>query len=120
MNTRSVQPVLAVTDRNLAELLTQPQAILILAKSDCGACAQYQREIEARRMRGELAGVAIGKLTLDQQGSPGFKRDNPWLADVSQLPYTVIYARGEAIDRFAASKGTFLMERFEDAFALAT
>ncbi len=107
--------VVQVTDRNLPDLLGAPQAILILAKSGCGACARYQTEIEARLAQGELAGLAIGKLTLDQPGAPRFKRDNPWLADLRYLPYTVLYRDGQPIDGFAASKSSYLVERLDAA-----
>jgi hypothetical protein len=49
------------------------------------------------------------------RGSRAFKRSNPWLSTLDHLPYTALYASGEKVDEFAASKGFFLMERAEDA-----
>jgi hypothetical protein len=61
----------------------------------------------------------IGKLILDQGGSAGFKRANPWLAGLSHLPYTVLYHSGQRVDEFAASKAAYLLERVEAAFGSA-
>ena len=60
--------------------------------------------------RGELADVAVRKLVLDERGALGFKRANPWLAEVEVLPYTVRYRRGERIDGFAGSSAAYLRE----------
>jgi hypothetical protein len=109
-------PLLHVNDQSLALVLAAYQAILVITKSDCGACVTYQADIERLLGRGKLAGIVIGKLVLDQSGSSGFKRANPWLADVTHLPYTVLYRHGQIVDRFAASKGSYLVERVEDAF----
>lgn len=34
--------------------------------------------------------IPIGKLDLDQRGLADFKRDNPWLKDVADLPFNVV------------------------------
>ena len=44
-------------------------------------------------------------------GSRRFKRANPWLQGVDLLPYTLLYASGEKVDEFAASRGMYLLER---------
>jgi len=80
-------PVLYVDDDTVECVMNAPHGALILAKDDCGSCAQYEVEIQRLQDR-EL---------------------------LDHLPYTVLYASGEKVDEFAASKGFFLMERAEDA-----
>jgi hypothetical protein len=109
----------AITDANLRELLASPRAVLVIGKSDCGHCVAYEREILALQAKGELDDVAIGKLLLDAPGSPRFKKENPWLGTLKALPHTLLFVGGEHVENFAASKGTYLVERIEAMMAAA-
>jgi hypothetical protein len=51
---------------------------------------------------------------LTRLGCRAFKRENPWLRDVTYLPYTVLYRSGERVDEFASSRGSYLLERASD------
>lgn len=103
----------AITDRNIRELLSEPRAVLVIGKSDCGHCISYEKEILELQGQGGLDGVAIGKLLLDAPGSPRFKKENPWLGTLKALPHTLIFVDGEHVENFAASKGAYLVERIE-------
>ncbi len=103
----------AITDANIRELLASSRAVLVIGKSDCGHCISYEREILALQQQGELGDVAIGKLLLDAPGSPRFKKENPWLGSLQALPHTLVFIDGEHVENFAASKGTYLVERIE-------
>ena len=107
--------MLYVDDETVESVTGAPHGALILAKDGCGSCAEYEAEIRRLQDRELLGDLVVGKLMLTQPGSRAFKRSNPWLATVEDLPYTVLYASGEKVDEFAASKGFFLMERAEDA-----
>jgi peroxiredoxin (alkyl hydroperoxide reductase subunit C) len=109
--------VLRVTDTTIGAALAAERAVLILTRGDCPNCAVYQAEIEAAAARGDLAGIALAKLVLDEPGAARFKRDNPWLAGVDALPYTVLYRDGCPIDRFAASRGAYLLEQLRRSLA---
>ncbi len=110
--------LLQVTDRNFGELAGSERAVLILTKSDCGYCAAYQAEIEDLLGWGQMGKiVVVGKMVLNERGViRNFKRENPWLADLKFLPYTLLYSKGQRVDGFAASKGAYLLERIESAF----
>lgn len=111
------KPIREVTDQNLGEVVEAERAVLVLTKTGCGHCAAYQAEIEALLERGAMGGTVIGKMPLNQRGViRDFKRNNPWLADLKVLPYTLLYSKGQRVDGFAASKGSYLLERIEDAF----
>ena len=114
----SAKPVRAVTDQNLEEVVEAERGVLILTKTGCGHCVAYQAEIEALLERGAMRGTVIGKMPLNQRGViRDFKRNSPWLADLQFLPHTLLYSKGRRVDNFAASKGSYLLERIEDAFA---
>jgi hypothetical protein len=108
--------IVPVTDHNLDAVLGAEHAVLILSKKSCGYCAEYYAEIEALRAQGQLTSVTIGKVTLDQPGAGRFKRDNPWIATLEALPYTLLYLRGERVDQFAASRGAYLRSRAARTF----
>ena len=88
--------------------------VLILGKDDCDSCAAYEADVRRLQEQGVLGELVVGKIMLMQPGSRAFKRENPWLRDVSFLPYTVLYAAGERVDEFASSRGSYLVERASD------
>jgi hypothetical protein len=109
--------IVQVIDRNLEEIVEAERAVLILTKDGCGSCAAYQAEIEALLEQGQIGEIVVGKMALNQRGViRDFKRENPWLADIKFLPYTLLYGKGQRIDGFAASKGSYLLEQVELAF----
>jgi len=106
--------VLYVDDDSVEHVLGAVHGALVLAKDGCDNCAAYEAEIRLLQEQGRLGDLVIGKIMLTQPGCRRFKRENPWLRDVADLPYTLLYASGEKIDEFAASRGTYLLERAED------
>ncbi|MEK6237730.1 MAG: hypothetical protein N2C14_23725 [Planctomycetales bacterium] len=80
----------------LDDFLQSPRAVLMLGKSDCAACKKWTGELETfLATEEEWSGVRFGKLELDQRGITSVKRANPWLAELDDLPYNVIYFDGE-------------------------
>jgi len=81
---------------NWRELLAAPRAVLILAKTTCAACAAWSEELTAfLDADPRLADVRFGKMYLDRPGLIDFKRGNPWLAEVEDLPFNLLYEHGE-------------------------
>lgn len=107
--------LLYVDDDTLDRVVGAPRGALVLAKDDCENCAGYETEIRGLQERGMLGDLVVGKLLLTRPGCRRFKRENPWLTRVDFLPYTLLYADGEKVDEFAASRGTYLLERAADA-----
>jgi hypothetical protein len=106
--------VLYVDDDTVGRVVGARHGALVLAKDDCENCAAYEAEIRHLHEEGQLGDLVVGKMMLTQPGCRSFKRENPWLREVDVLPYTLLYASGEKVDEFAASKGTYLLERAED------
>ena len=106
--------VLYVNDDTVDSVVGARHGALVLAKDDCDNCAAYEAEIRDLQEGGKLGDLVVGKMVLTQPGCRQFKRTNPWLRAVDVLPYTLLYASGEKVDEFAASKGTYLLERAED------
>ena len=79
-----------------------PTAVLMLGKTDCAACKEWSEELSAFLENDEaFTDVRFGKIFLDTPGLVSFKRANPWLAEVDNLPTTVIYKGGERAKTFA-------------------
>lgn len=87
------------------EFLDSPAAVLLIGKSDCDACAAWTRDIEAFLADDETewANVRFGKIELDRGGLGAFKKENPWLAEINDLPYTLVYVGGERKKEFLGS-----------------
>jgi hypothetical protein len=95
-----------------------PVAVLMIGKSDCAACAQWTEELREMLAHDERwRNVRFGKLLLDKPGLVSFKRANPWLAELDELPFNVIYVNGEPVKRFAGSGVERLVSRLERATA---
>jgi hypothetical protein len=106
--------VLYVNDDTVDRVVGARHGALVLAKDDCDNCAAYEADIRRLHEKGLLGDLVVGKMVLTQPGCRRFKRANPWLSQVDDLPYTVLYTSGEKVDEFAASKGTYLLERATD------
>jgi hypothetical protein len=106
--------VLYVDDDTVERVVGARHGALVLAKDDCDNCAAYEAEIRRLHEQGHLGDLVVGKIVLTQPGCRRFKRANPWLSEVDFLPYTLPYTSGEKVDEFAASKGTYLLERAAD------
>ena len=111
----SADSFLYVADDTVDSVVGARHGALILAKDDCDNCAAYEAQIRRLQEEGQLGDLVVGKIVLTQPGARGFKRANPWLGEIDFLPYTLLYASGEKVDEFAASKGTYLLERAADA-----
>lgn len=94
-------------------ITTSPTAVLMLGKTDCAACAAFSKEIEELLAHGGREGVRFAKMYLDTGGLIGFKKANPWLADVTDLPYTVIFKDGQIVKKFAGGGIDRLMKRLD-------
>jgi hypothetical protein len=106
--------LLYVDDESVDRVTQAARGALILAKDDCENCAAYEADVRRLQEQGILSELVVGKIVLTQPGSRAFKRQNPWLRDVTYLPYTVLYRAGERVDGFASSRGTYLLERASD------
>lgn len=86
-------------------LSDHPLAVLILTKTDCPLCHEWQQTLSGFFHEGGAdwtRGVRFGALSLDQPGSLEFKRSNPWIKDrVRFLPFNIIYTDGRITAAFA-------------------
>lgn len=97
---------------NWREFLQAPVAVLMLGKSDCEACAAWSAELEQFLASDtEWTDVRFGKMLLDKGGLYEFKKANPWLAEVDQLPFNLIYVGGERRKSFAGAGVERLLTR---------
>jgi hypothetical protein len=85
-----------VDGANWREFVTAPVALLVVGKSDCGACATWAAELEGfLDTDAEWPHVRFGKMFVDKPGLIEFKRASPWLAEVDELPFNQLYVDGQ-------------------------
>lgn len=109
-----------LNDDTFEDLFAAEYAVLVIGKSDCGYCQKYNADIADLVESRTYGDVVFGKLALDKPGSTQFKRANPWISRLKELPYTVLYRSGEPVDKFAASKASYLKERLQEIFLQPT
>jgi hypothetical protein len=86
---------------NWREFVAAPVALLVIGKTDCGACAAWTAALEQFLAADtEWQHVRFGKMYVDKGGLIEFKRASPWLADVDELPFNQLYLRGERSKSF--------------------
>ena len=99
---------------NWEAFVAAPAALLMLGKSDCEACAAWTAELETFLETDERwRHVRFGKLLLDKPGLISFKRANPWIAELHDLPTNVLYVNGQEVKRFAGGGVERLVTRLE-------
>jgi hypothetical protein len=105
-----------VNDESLAALLGAERTVLVLTRGANVPSGSYLRELERQMADGELEGYGVARIVLDEPGAEQFKRDNPWLAAMHHLPFTLLYRGGRKVDAFATSSADYLLERIEQAY----
>lgn len=77
-------------------LLAAPIAVLVVGKTTCEHCKTWAAELdEFLASDDEFGGVRFGKIDLDTPGLVSFKREHPWVAELSDLPHTSIWVDGQ-------------------------
>jgi len=106
---------LELLDRDTWEdFLSADAAVLILGKSDCAACAAWTSELQGFLADDQdWTNVRFGKIDLDVGGLAGFKKENAWLAEIKDLPFTLIYVDGERKKDFLGSGVSRLVNRMQ-------
>ena len=103
-----------ITRDNWEEFLSAPAAVLMLGKTDCANCTRWTEELQ-----GLLANeqwwptVRFGKMLIDTPGLLKFKKANPWLSEVDDLPFNVLYKDGERVKSYAGGGGDRLDNRLK-------
>lgn len=105
-----------INDKNFLDFIKVEYAVLVLGKSSCGNCYEYDKDISEILNKPEYATISFGKIVLDEPGSMMFKKNNTWISKLEYLPYTVLYRRGQKVDEFTASNLRYLEEKLQDNF----
>lgn len=91
-----------LTPDNWEDFSKADVAVMVLGKTDCPACNEWSGELTQALADNTLPdNVRFGKLIINQKGLLSFKKANPWLAEVDQLPFNVIYQQGEIVKKYA-------------------
>jgi hypothetical protein len=106
---------LEILDRDSwRDFLAAPTAVLMLGKTDCPACLAWTEELHVFLADDERwTATRFGKLELDRPGLGAFKKENPWLSALDDLPYTIVYVSGEKKKEFLGSGIDRLVNRLQ-------
>lgn len=86
---------------NWENFYTEGVHVLVVGKTTCNACKEWGTELESYLdSSDDFPSVEFGKIMIDQGGLVKWKKASPWLADVSDLPCTVILKNGEIMKQF--------------------
>jgi hypothetical protein len=104
-----------IDGNNWRAFIAAPKAVLMIGKSDCGACGQWTEELKQfLETDEEWKDVRFGKMLLDQRGLISFKKENTWLADLDELPFNQIYVNGTRSKSFAGGGVERLVNRLRN------
>jgi hypothetical protein len=105
----------SVADENWASFKEARFAVLMLARSDCPACKEWTKELEAYlEQNHNFANVRFGKLNLDEPSTSSFRKENEeWLELVEGVPFNVLYDNGEPVASFAGAGAKRLRNRLK-------
>ncbi len=99
------------------DFLAAPTAVLMLGKTDCPACLAWTEELNQFLSDDERwQGTRFGKLELDRPGLGAFKKENPWISGLDDLPYTILYVAGEKKKEFLGGGIDRLINRMQRVF----
>lgn len=106
---------LQILDRDSwRDFLAAPTAVLMLGKTDCPACLAWTDELTAFLAEDQRwVEVRFGKLELDRPGLGAFKKENPWLSELHDLPYNIVYVAGEKQKEFLGGGIERLVNRLQ-------
>ncbi|MFB6264886.1 MAG: hypothetical protein ABEL76_14885 [Bradymonadaceae bacterium] len=107
----STAPLKQIDGDNWRDFLEDGTSVLVLTRSDCDACDTYTEELEEFLDEGDRSSeLEVGKMIVDEGGLADFKRDQDWVADVRNLPYTAIYVDG-SLEKSFPGTGIDRLER---------
>ena len=103
-----------IDGKNWEEFLASPTAFLMLGKNGCDNCARWTEELTARLEDAAWwPDVRFGKMLIDTPGLLKFKKANPWLAEVEDLPFNLVYRAGERTRTWAGGGADRLDNRLK-------
>jgi hypothetical protein len=98
-------------DATVPDFLSDERALLILIDGDAPYSANLLADLAVIRARGELSGLPVGVLDIASDDAMVFVAFSDWLVDVEALPYVALYRGGRRVEGFAASSGSYVLER---------
>ena len=94
-------------DETWPEFVSQKEAVLILTRSNCENCGPFVEELVSKDF-------PVGVIVLDKPGTVGFKAAYPRIAaEVSILPFSILFSRGEWLDSVMGARVGAILEWFE-------
>lgn len=86
-------------------------AILVLMRSSSPRCARYRAEIEPLLSNGELGGIPVGELVIDDTERRNRLIDAIVGKEVPALPATVIFWEGREVEFLLTTRASCLTHR---------
>jgi hypothetical protein len=110
--------VALLDDSTVPDFLSDERALLVLVDGDAPQSANLLTELAAIRASGALSGLPVGVLDIASDDAMVFVAFSDWLVDIEALPYVALYRDGRRVEGFAASSGSYVLERLRRLDAL--
>lgn len=113
------EPLVYLSEYDLPAVLGATMAVLVLMRRSSRRCAVYQAEIERLLANGELGGVPVGGLLINDTGRLDRLIDVIIGKDVPVLPITIIFREGREVEHFLTTRASCLTRRIARAITFA-
>lgn len=95
-------------------------SVLVVGKTTCNACSEWSEELQKYLdSSNDYSTVRFGKIYIDKGGLTAWKKASPWLADVTDLPCTLIIHNGKIEKQFYGNGVDRLKNRLDKVIANA-
>lgn len=98
-------------DSDLPEVLGSSMSILVVMRSSSRRCATYQSDIERILTNGEVGGIPVEGVLIDDAGLPGRLIDVSFGKDLPASPVTIVYRGGRGVEHFLTTSASYLIRR---------
>ena len=98
---------------NWQSILESSNCILVLSKSTCQNCKEWEQSLSEAISDGFGEGFEFAKVLLDDTNLVKFKMEHTWINQIDIFPHTAIISQGKRVS-FMSGKGIQRLQKLID------
>lgn len=106
-----------LTGSDLSTVLGASMSIVVVMRSPSRRCAAYQSDIERIMANGEIGGIPVEGVLIDDAGALGRLIDLTFGKDLPAPPVTIVYRGGRDVEHFLTTRASYLTRRIAGTIA---